>query len=156
LHGTAVATAVGGLGWGTARMVAAIALAAALLFRAQYRADAGARAFLVLAFLAAPPFLLFSALHLLHAPIGPPQRGAILALPPAAASPSGFMGAQTTGAGTYLAPAVVVGFTAELVLRALSARGVHAPIVVARVAVTAGAFLAASALGALGVFQLLA
>ncbi len=51
----ALATGVGGVGWSLSRLVPAIAVAAALIFRSRYRAYAGARVFLGAALLTAVP-----------------------------------------------------------------------------------------------------
>ena len=106
--------------WALARLAAAIALPAALLFRARYRAYAGARVFLGAAIVLS---LLPTAAHAVMALFVPASLatvGAVAVLAILAGSLAGFMGAETTGAGTYLAPAAVVLLAADLALAGLA------------------------------------
>ena len=101
----------------------AIALPAALVFRSRYRAYSGARWLLVAAFLVTlPSFGHAVAQLLLHDPnLG--DLGALLVILAVLSSLTGFMGAETTGAGSFLAVAVVLAFTADLVVGRLAVRG---------------------------------
>ncbi len=147
--GGALMRADGGAGWGLARLLAAITLPAALLFRARYRAYAGARIFLGAALALSLLFAVHTVLGLFGAG-GVAQVGGVAVLFVLAGSFAGFMGAETTGAGTYLAPATVVGIALELALRGVG-RG---PLL--GIGTGAIAFGGASALASLGVFQILA
>ncbi len=147
--GGALMRADGGTWWGLARLFAAVALPAALLFRARYRAYAGARVFLGAALAVSLPFAVHTVLSLFGAG-GVAQAGGVAVLFVLAGSLAGFMGAETTGAGTYMAPATVIALTAELALRGVG-RG---PLL--GVGTGAVAFGGAAALASLGVFQILA
>src|SRR6185369_17160068 len=80
LHGSGalLTSAVGGMGWGLTRMIAAVALAAALYFRARYRAYAGARVFLGAAYALSVPFLVHTCLQL-RGGFGIAQMGSVVA-----------------------------------------------------------------------------
>jgi hypothetical protein len=147
--GGALMRADGGPPWGLARLFAAVALPAALLFRARYRAYAGARVFLGTALCIGLPFAVHSVLGL-FGPVGVATAGMVAALGVLLGSLAGFMGSETTGAGTYLAPATVVTLTLDLALRGLW----KGPLL--GVATDAIAFGGAAALAGLGVFQILA
>ncbi len=147
--GGALMQADGGAAWALARLVAAVALPAALLFRARYRAYAGARVFLGTALFMSLPFGVHTVLSLFGA-MGVATAGAVAVLFVLLGSFAGFMGAETTGAGTYMAPATVVVLALELLLRGLT------PGPLLGVATGAVAFGGAAALAALGVFQILA
>jgi len=146
----ALMRADGGPAWGLARLLAAVALPAALLFRARYRAYAGARIFLGAALAVSLPFGVHTVFSLFEAGGAAQAAGSVVVIFILMGSLAGFMGSETTGAGTYLAPATVIGLAVEL-----SLRGIHhgPPLGVATGAV---AFGGASALAALGVFQILA
>jgi hypothetical protein len=152
LHGAegALMRADGGPVWGLVRLLAAVALPAALLFRARYRAYAGARIFLGAALAMSVPF----GVHMVQSLFGGEGEvqaaGSVAVLFVLVGSLAGFMGSETTGAGTYLAPATVVGVALELALRGIH----HGPLL--GVATGAVAFGGASALASLGVFQILA
>jgi hypothetical protein len=149
-----LAEAVGGFGWNAARTVTAIGIPAALLFRARYRAFAGARIFLAVALLAALPFLVHVTL-LMRGDFGIAHAASIVALFAFLVSLSGFMGAETTGGGTLLAAFTIPCFSVELGLRAFASvprTAGHAIEIGAFVA----AFASASALAALGLFQIFA
>ncbi len=139
----------GGAPWALARLIGAVALPAALLFRARYRAYAGARVFLGAALFLSLPFAVHTVLGL-FGPVGLATVGAVAVLFALAGSFVGFMGAETTGAGTYLAPVTVVALALDILLRGLG----HGPLL--GVATGAVAFGGGSALGALGVFQIVA
>lgn len=147
--GGALMRADGGAQWGLARLFGAVALPAALLFRARYRAYAGARIFLGAALAMSLPFTVHTVLGLFGAG-GLAQAGGVAVLFVLAGSLAGFMGSETTGAGTYLAPATVVALTLELAVRGIG-RG---PLL--GVCTGAVAFGGAVALASLGVFQILA
>jgi hypothetical protein len=157
LYGTAVADAVGGIPGGALRMVAATALAGTLLFRARYRAYPRARIFLGGAVVAALPVVAISIYALATRGIGPGQLGPLFALAAVAAALPGFMGAETTGAGTAVGPIVIIALAAEQALRALAAtRWSVTAASLTSLSAASVAFLASSLLGALGLFQLLA
>ena len=152
----ALAAGAGGVGWSLSRLVPAIALAAALIFRSRYRAYGGARVFLGAALVTAIPFAIHAAIGFSNG-FGPGQIGAVIALSAIAASLTGFMGSETTGAGPYVAWGIVLAFAAELGLRALWAPGaLRTPINILHISVAATAFAGAAALAAFGLFQIAA
>ena len=152
----ALATGVGGVGWSLSRLVPAIAIAAALIFRSRYRAYAGARVFLGAALLTAVPFAIHTALSF-SSGFGPAQIGGVVVLVTIAASLTGFMGSETTGAGPYVAWSIVVAFATELALRALWSPGaLRTPANLVHVGIAATAFAGAAVLAALGLFQIAA
>jgi hypothetical protein len=152
----ALATGAGGVGWSLSRLVPAIALAAALIFRSRYRAYGGARIFLGAALLTAVPFAIHSVIGFSDG-FGPGQIGAVVALIAIAASLTGFMGSETTGAGPYLAWGIVLALATELGLRALWAPGaLRTPTNIIHVSIAATAFVGAAVLAALGLFQIAA
>ena len=152
----ALATGVGGVGWSLSRLVPAIAIAAALIFRSRYRAYAGARIFLGAALLTAVPFAIHTVLSF-SSGFGPAQIGGVVVLVTVVASLTGFMGSETTGAGPYLAWGIVVAFATELALRALWSPGaLRTPANLVQVGIAATAFAGAAILAALGLFQIAA
>jgi hypothetical protein len=152
----ALATGVGGVGWSLSRLVPAIAIAAALIFRSRYRAYAGARVFLGVALLTAVPFAIHAVLSF-SSGFGPAQIGGVVVLATIAASLTGFMGSETTGAGPYLAWGIVIAFATELALRALWSPGaLRTPANLVHVGIAATAFAGAAVLAALGLFQIAA
>jgi hypothetical protein len=182
--GPAQGTAEGGAVWAIARWVAAAVVPAALLFRARYRAFEGARVLLGLAFLTALPFAIH-AITLIREPnvFGLAQVGALLALALLIAGLPGFMGSETTAAGSYVAPAMIAALALQAGLQRLGATvpgsladvfGVMqatpeegalveaapsllpSPAALSDAVVTAGAFAASALLAALGLFQILA
>lgn len=149
-------TAVGGTRLSLMRLAPAIALSAALVFRSRYRAYSGARIFLGIALALSCPFVILTALNLSDG-FGAAQAGSIVALIAIAASLTGFMGAETTGAPPYLAHGIVIAFAIELALRALFAPdGERTSATIPEVVSVALAFAGASRLAALGLFQILA
>jgi hypothetical protein len=149
-------TAVGGASLSLTRLVPAIALSAALVFRLRYRAYSGARIFLGIALALSCPFVILAVLNLAN-DFGAAQVGSIVALVAIAASLTGFMGAETTGAPSYLAHGIVIAFAIELALRALFAPGGERTAATIPEVVTAAlAFAGVSRLAALGLFQILA
>lgn len=153
----ALVRAEGGAGWGLARLVATVSLTAALVFRARYRAYAGARVFLGTGLILSIPITVHIASSLALQGFGPTHVGAIVVVVAILASLSGFMGAETTGAGSYMAPAVVAAFALELGSRGLATTGVAGgagPLV--GVGVGAAGFGAAAGFTAFGLFQILA
>jgi hypothetical protein len=148
----------GGAGWGMARILSVVALTAALLFRARYRAYAGARVFLGAALAVSVPFVVHAALALAgDGGFGAAHAGAILVLLAIATTLIGFMGAETTGAGPYLASVLVFTFALELASRGVAVVGLSsglAPLL--GVMVGASGFGAAAGFTALGLFQILA
>ncbi len=154
--GKMLATAAGGLGWSLARLIPAIVLSAALLFRARYRAYAGARVFLAIALASSAPFVAHAIMSLLHG-FAWAEVGTIVALIAIFSSLTGFMGAETIGAGPFLAYGTVVVFAVEMMLHALFGR--HAPRTafgILDVVMAASAFGGASMLAGLGLFQIAA
>jgi hypothetical protein len=145
----ALVTSEAGPMWALARLLGAVALPAALLFRARYRAYRGARIALGAALALSLPFAVHTVLSVLG-PLSLATAGAVCVLVVLAGSLSGFMGAETTGAGAAMAPATVVVLTVDLALRGIE----HGPLL--GVVTGALAFGGASALAALGLFQILA
>ena len=142
---------------GLARAFAATALPGALLFRARYRAYSGARWLLGAAFVLALPFVLLLALRLATRQPDLSTAGAIVALVVTLVGLVGFMGKETTGAGTYVGLSVLVGLGAELLLSDLSSPGtLDAWSSIVMTVLGSIAFVAATGLSALGLFQLLA
>jgi hypothetical protein len=120
--GPAQGIAQGGAVWSLARLVATAALPAALLFRARYRAFEGARLLLGLAFVASLPFAIHAIAQLVEAPwFGFAQLGAVLALTLLAAGLPGFMGSETTAAGSFVAPAMIAAFALQAGFQRLGA-----------------------------------
>ncbi|WP_437594709.1 hypothetical protein [Sorangium sp. So ce1000] len=158
----AIATVIGlqssgtAVGWGTARAVAATALPAALVFRSRYRAYTGARWLLVVAFFVALPSFGHAIAQLaLHDPhLG--QLGALLVILAVLSSLTGFMGAETTGAGSFLAVAVVLAFTVDLVVGRFALLSAFSPRELVIVLAAGMAFAATAAITSLGLFQILA
>ncbi|KYF49583.1 hypothetical protein BE08_41185 [Sorangium cellulosum] len=158
----AIATVLGlessgtAFGWGAARAVAAIALPAALVFRSRYRAYSGARWLLVAAFLVALPSFgqAVAQLALLEPHLG--QLGAAMVILAVLSSLTGFMGSETTGAGTFLAVAVVLAFTVDLVVGRIAQLGAFSPGELVGVLSAGLAFAATSAITSFGLFQVLA
>ncbi len=146
----------GGASWGAARALAAAALPAALAFRARYRAYAGARWLLGAAFAATLPFLAHAIFRVASRELGLEHVGDISVIIAVAASLLGFMGSETTGAGAYLAGAVVLALTADLALAGFAAQGGLTLRGAIAVATTALAFAATSSITFIGLFQILA
>lgn len=144
----------GDLAHGALRLLAGSWLPATLLFRAHYRAFAGARWLLAAGLLGALPAAGLDVAAIVRAQGVGPRELVAMALPVVVlASSVGFMGAQTTAAGNALAPAVVAALAAEVFVSAAHAwtlRGVfHA-------ALPAVAFAAAAGTLAVGLSQILA
>jgi hypothetical protein len=135
--------------WGLARLAGAVALPAALLFRARYRAYRGARVALGAALGLSLPFGVHMVFELLG-PVSVATAGAVAVLFVLAGSLAGFMGGETTGAGAYMAPTAVVVLAADLALRGL-ARSPMLGVITDALALAGGAGLAS-----LGLFQILA
>jgi hypothetical protein len=138
-----------GAGWALARLAGAVALPAALLFRARYRAYRGARFALGAALALSLPFAVHVVIGL-FGPSGLTTAGAVAVLFVLAGSLAGFMGAETTGAGAYMAPAGVAVLAIDLALRGVG----HGPLL--GVVTDAIAFGGAAALASIGLFQILA
>ena len=159
LQGSAtLVRADGGAGWGVSRLLSVVTLTAALLFRARYRAYAGARIFLGTALVVSLPFATHAgAVFASDAGFGPAHVGSALVLVTMAATLIGFMGAETIGAGPYVAIALVFAVALELASRGFAVVGLTGglpPLV--GVTVGAAGFGAAAGFTALGLFQLLA
>jgi hypothetical protein len=141
---------------GALRLLAGVAVAGALLFRSHYRAFGGARWALALSLGLAAPFVVQRVLHLSSASgVGWLEAADALALVALLASFGGFMGSESTGAGSIIGPLLLTALGFELgafELRASQAlEGALAKALLGSVA-----YVAAAGLVALGVFQLLA
>jgi len=151
LHGAGhtLLHADGGAAWALTRLIAAVVLPAAALFRARYRAYTGARIFLGAALALSLPFAAHASARLVGAD-ALATGSAVVVLFVLAGSLVGFMGSETTGAGAYVAGATVVTLAMDLALRGLE----HGSWLAAGSG--AVAFGGASGLAALGLFQILA
>jgi len=136
-----------------ARMLGASALAAALMFRARYRAYKGARIALIVALVLTVPALVNAGLEVASGATLARAAGALIILS-VVASLTGFMGSGTTGASTAWAVTVVVAFGLDVLARAAWMEG---PLV-ARIGQIHGGilFAATAALAAIGIFKMLA
>ncbi len=143
-------------GLGLARAFAATALPGALLFRARYRAYAGARWLLGGAFVLSLPFAVLLAIRLVTREPDLSMAGSIVALVVTLAGLAGFMGKETTGAGTYVGLSVLLGLGTELCLSDLNHPGEIKMLPIIMTVLGSSAFVAATGLSALGLFQLLA
>ena len=151
--------------WGAFHLVAAIALPAALLFRARYRAYGPARVILAIALALALPFVVHEAVLIAGAEMMSVRIAAGVAIAAVALGAFGFTGSETAGAGGYIAALAVASIGATIavpVLAVLLEPGEGGLPGVAEVSALAWpmasvvAFWAATVLGALGAFQLLA
>ncbi len=142
--------------WAILHLVTATGLPAALLFRARYRAYVGARYILVAALGATFPFVGYCLLMLGQDDLAV-QVASGIALAAIALSLLGFMGSETTIAGSWVAAVVIVTVAGQI--------GVEATLGIEPAALTIEllwaigsviAFAGATLLGALGVFQILA
>lgn len=104
--------------WAAAKVMAATALPAALLFRARYRAYLGARVALLVALAVALPAAANAGMTVATGPLYA-SIAAGLTLVAILTSLLGFMGEGTTGASTAWAVFVVLIFGAELMARSL-------------------------------------
>lgn len=138
--------------------VAAVALPAALLFRARYPAYAGARGILAVALVLGAPLLGYMALGVGDASpdVQVASSIAVLAM---VASVFGFMGSHVRIAGEPLAALIIASLTAESALGSIATASLAPPLAPSQILAIASNGLAhalAAALGTLGVFQLLA
>jgi hypothetical protein len=154
--GPALGFTVGGIGPGMARALAATALPATLLFRARYRAYAGARWLLGAGLIAALPYLATVTSLVVTGGIGLGQAGALAAIVAVTASLLGFMGSESTGAGAYLALGVVLTLSADVAFAGLAELQELTPEGAIAVVAAAVAFGATSALMTIGLFQIFA
>lgn len=149
---------------GGARVVAVVALTAALFFRSRYRAYQGSRWLLLGGFILALPYTLHL-VRLLMGGLGDPPfmvgLGAVLALLTLVGASAGFMGWESTGAAAYTSIGVLVAASVNLTLEVMW-RLTPQDLWVQRwdaslYALTVGlAFAGTTLLMALGLFQLLA
>jgi hypothetical protein len=142
--------------WAILHLVTATGLPAALLFRARYRAYVGARYILVAALGATFPFVGYCLLMLGQDDLAV-QVASGIALAAVALSLLGFMGSETTIAGSWVAAVVIVTVAGQIGVEALI--GVGSEALTLQILWATGsviAFAGASLLGALGVFQVLA
>ena len=140
---------------GALRLVAGVAVAGALMFRSHYRAFGGARWALAGALVLAAPFVVQRALHLASAhELGWLELADALALVALLASFGGFMGSESTGAGSIIGPLLLTALGFEL--GAFELRAAQ-PLEGALTKALLGsvAYVAAGGLVALGIFQLL-
>jgi len=146
------------IGLGIARALAAIALPGALLFRARYRAYAGARWLLGGAFVVALPYVAWIIGRVVLFEPTLATAGALVALVVTLVGLVGFMGKETTGGGTYIGLSVLIGLGTELFLADLGHAGDAQAWTAVILTIITGtiAFIAATGLSALGLFQLLA
>lgn len=139
-----------------ARLLAAAVLPASLLFRAHYRAFAGARWILALALILAAPYVLFEA-QLLGSQGAPLllRIAAAVALLTVFSAFGGFMGDVSTGGGSVVAVTVLTVAAAEVAVAAFlpGAWGTTGALVHAATGI---GVLAATLLMSVGLFQLLA
>ncbi|MCC6521788.1 MAG: hypothetical protein IT373_03930 [Polyangiaceae bacterium] len=151
-------------GWGVLHAIAGVALPGALLFRARYRAYGHARRILAVGLALAGPFAVYMAVTIAKADDSATRIAAVVALLAVGVSLLGFMGSETTGAGSYLAAAVIAAITATLTAPLAVALLTKASELEAEAPPTADlwplystlAFGATLVLGALGACQLLA
>lgn len=144
-------------GVGLARAFAAVALPGALLFRARYRAYSGARWALGAAFVLTIPFFALVLWRLVTQSPDLSMAGALIALVVMLVGLVGFMGKETTGAGTYVGLSVLFGLGADLFFVDLSYVDVLSDWRgVLTTSLGSAAFISATGLAALGLFQLLA
>ncbi|MBI4952933.1 MAG: hypothetical protein HY908_12945 [Myxococcales bacterium] len=150
--------------WGALHAIAGIALPGALLFRARYRAYGHARRLLAMALALAAPFAVYMAVTIARAEDPATRIAAVAALLAVGVSLLGFMGSETTGAGSYLAATVIAAITATLTAPLAVALFARASELEAEAPPTADlwplystlAFGTTLVLGALGLCQLLA
>jgi hypothetical protein len=135
--------------------LAGAGLPAALLFRARYRAYPGARRILTLAILLSLPFAAWCVLRITAGPLSVQITSAV-ALVAVATTPVGFMGAETTVSGEWIAAAVIGAIAAQLVAETLLLITPTLGIGLLSPSGTALGFAASCILGGIGVFQLLA
>jgi len=162
--------------WSVLHLLTAVGLPAALMFRARYRAYAGARTILFTALATTLPFVSYCVVAISQGPLAS-QISAAVALVMIGLSSVGFMGSDTTALGTWLAGGVVVTVNAVLASEtAVAVWGEHALWAEHALQAEQGvlgpplgsfwgslwtsssllAFAGATLLGALGVFRLLA
>jgi hypothetical protein len=141
--------------WAVLHLVAAIGLPAALLFRARYRAYDGARYILVSALAATLPFVGYCMVGI-GAGVLALKIASAIALVAIGLSLLGFMGSETTVAGQWMAFFVVVTVSGHLGCEVVFRDSAHAPDRLSWIVASSLAFAAATTLGALGLFQLLA
>lgn len=147
----------GSQGWGALRVLTALVLPAALLFRARYRAYAPARWILGAAFALSLPFAIVSIVRVAHLNPSLMLLGDAVALVAVLASLLGFMGSETTGGGAATALGIVVGLALDLALKDIGAPGARLSVTtVASVVTSAAVFAGTSAMASLGLFQVLA
>jgi hypothetical protein len=154
--GPAMDLGLGGAALGFVRMAAATTLAAALLFRSRYRAYGGARRALAGAFFVALPYTGYLVYRLVTGGADVATLGSGLALASVLTALTGFMGAETTGAGAYTAFAVVAALSAELALEALAGGVAFTTVHVLEIVSASLAFAVTAGIASLGCFQLLA
>lgn len=155
-RGPAGAVADGAGEWGLLHLLACVALPAALLFRARYRAFPGARFLLAAALVLTVPFAIYAVMRLLHAGL-PVQLVSAVALGVVLLSLLGFMGSETTGAGDVMAAGLIIAITGQIGAEAIASVGgglAVRGVLWSLASITA--FAAAAAVGSIGLFQLLA
>jgi len=143
--------------WGILHLLAVVGLPAALLFRARYRAYGGARLVLLAALLMALPFAVYCGVSLAQSSHLVLQIASGVALGTICLSLVGFMGSETTGAGSTMATAVTFAVTGQLVTEAIVLYAPGYPLMPIVWAIASNsAFFGTAIIGSLGLFQLLA
>jgi hypothetical protein len=146
----------GGLAKDLSRLIAASILPAAFLFRGHYRAYPRARLVVALALACAVPFLAGEVLLLLDGSVAPVSRIAAGAnVMAVSCGLLGFMGGDTTGAGSVGAAFVLVSLPAELAVRELTPLATPDTGLLTYPAAGVGV-ASAAVLVSVGLFQLLA
>jgi hypothetical protein len=148
-----VAYAVGE--WGLLHLIAAAVLPAAVMFRGRYRAYAGARAILAAALALSLPLATYCGLQVEGGSVSV-QIASAVALLAVGSSLIGFMGSQTGIAGDWLAGVIVAAVMAQLLTQASVALMPSGATEWVSISTSVAAFGGTAALGAIGVFQLLA
>lgn len=146
----------GAIGRDFARLLALVALPAALLFRGSYRSYGRSRLILAVGLAAAAPYLIAEVGLALEASANPVVRwAAALSAASLAAGAFGFLGSASLGACPALAALVLVTLPAELALRELTplADWAGGPLSYGTLGL---AVAAAGVLATLGLYQVLA
>lgn len=143
--------------WGLLHLLAGIALPAALLFRARYRAFRGARVILLAALLLTLPYAGYAGYAVASGPTLVVRIVSAAAILVVLLSLLGFMGAETTGGGNAMATLQLVAVSTQLVASlAAAVKLAGQPLFGLGAVGSVAAFGVATTIGALGVFQLLA
>jgi hypothetical protein len=143
--------------WGLLHLLAGLGLPAALLFRARYRAFAGARIVLLAALALTLPYAGYAAYAVATGPSLVVQIVSAAAVLVVLLSLLGFMGAETTGGGNAMAILQIVAVTSQLTASMVAHVDLaRQPLWGLGALGSVAAFSAAIIIGSLGLFQLLA